>query len=389
MEGTMGMQFVFMHPTGNGYHPGSPRSQPMGGTESAVVHLSTALVRAGAKVTLLNNPKSEMVVDGVQLLPSDKIPPGLMERCDALVVISTAVGSRIRASFGSKIPLLLWCHLDVDQPYIAALRQEEERQAWSGYVMVSQWQAERFAGHFGTDLARTHVIGNAISPAFQALSPGPAWFETGQAPTLFYASTPYRGLDILLQCFPAIRARVPDVRLKIHSSMGIYGLGEAHDRYGYLYELARNLPGVDYLGPVSQPELAVSLQSAAALAYPTTFDETSCIVAMEALASGADVLTTDRGALPETLHGFGCMLKSSELKTPLATNDKLANTFIDMVVHSLTHARQNPQEAGARRKAQMAFARENYVWDLRAQQWIALAEDLARKKQRMKVGTMK
>ncbi|HBF31249.1 glycosyltransferase family 4 protein [Rhizobium sp.] len=374
------MQFVFMHPTGNGYHPGSPLTKPMGGTESAVVYLSTALARAGAKVTLLNNPTHEMVVDGVHLVPSDKMPPGLIDRCDALVVISTAVGSRIRQSFGQKTPLLLWCHLDVDQAYIKSLAQEEERKAWSGYVMVSQWQAERFAGHFGLDQARTHVIGNAVSPAFLAQPPAPAWFETGDAPTLFYSSTPYRGLDMLLQCFPAIRLAVPDVRLKIHSSMGIYGLGLERDSYRYLYELARNLPGVDYVGPVSQPELALSLQSAAALAYPTSFDETSCIAAMEAMACGADVLTTDRGALPETLSGFGCMLKSAELQTSLATNDRLANGFIDMVAHRLNHARDNPAEAGAKRQAQMAFVRENYVWDVRAQQWIALAQELARKK---------
>lgn len=374
------MHFVFMHPTGNGYHPGSPLSQPMGGTESAVVYLSTALVRAGAKVTLLNNPKTEMVVDGVRLLPSDKMPPGLVDKCDALVVISTAVGSRIRASFGPKIPLLLWCHLDVDQAYIQSLAQEEERKAWSGYVMVSQWQAQRFAGHFGLDSTKNHVIGNAISPAFLDLPAAPAWFETGAAPTLFYSSTPYRGLDVLLQCFPAIRARVPDIKLKIHSSMGIYGLAPERDTFRYLYELARNLPGVDYIGPVPQRELAASLQSAAALAYPTTFDETSCIAAMEALACGADVLTTDRGALPETLNGFGCMLQSTELKSIFATNEKMANAFIEMVVHRLTQARQNPNEAAARRAAQMEFVRSNYAWDVRAQQWIALAQQLAQQK---------
>ncbi|MBB4955761.1 glycosyltransferase involved in cell wall biosynthesis [Agrobacterium vitis] len=374
------MHFVFMHPTGNGYHPGSPLTKPLGGTESAVVYLSTALVRAGAKVTLLNNPKDEAVIDGVHLLPSDKVPPGLINQCDVLVVITTAVGSRIRASFNHEVPMVLWCHLDVDLPFIAGLRQPDEREAWNGYVMVSQWQAQRFISHFGLDAARTHVIGNAVSPAFLDQPASPAWFETGASPTLFYSSTPFRGLDVLLQCFPSIRARVPDVRLKIHSSMGIYGLGQERDGYRYLYELARNLPGVDYIGPVSQPDLAVSLQSAAALAYPATFDETSCIAVMEALASGADVLTTDRGALPETLHGFGCMLKSDALKSPYAINNLMANAFIDMVVHTLEDARQNPAAAAAKRKARMAFVRENYTWDVRAQQWLALGQQLARRK---------
>jgi glycosyltransferase involved in cell wall biosynthesis len=162
--------------------------------------------------------------------------------------------------------------------------------------------------------------------------------------------------------------------------MGIYGLKPELDSFRYLYELARNLPGVDYVGPVPQPELAASLQSAAALAYPTTFDETSCIAAMEALACGADVLTTDRGALPETLNGFGCMLQSAGLKSHYPTNDKMANAFIEMVVHRLTHARDNPAEAAARRAAQMAFVRSNYVWDVRAQQWIALVQQMAQQK---------
>lgn len=374
------MHIVFMHPTGDGYSPASPLTKPMGGTESAVVYLSTALARAGAKVTLLNNPKAEAVVDGVHLLPSDKIPPGLVDRCDALVVVSTAVGSRIRASFGKKVPIVLWCHLDIDQPFIGGLREQDERQAWNAYVMVSQWQAERFVGHFGLDAEQTYVIGNAISPAFLDLAPAPAWFETGQAPTLFYSSTPYRGLDMLLQCFPSIRAQVPDVRLKIHSSMGIYGVGLARDGFRYLYELARNLDGVDYVGPVPQPELALSLQSAAALAYPTTFDETSCITVMEALACGADVLTTSKGALPETLHGFGYMLNSADLKNEFGTQNMLANNFIEMSVHALNEARQNPVEAGLKRKARMEFVRQNYLWDRRAQQWMALVAQLGSQK---------
>lgn len=374
------MHIVFMHPTGNGYTPASPLNKPLGGTESAVVYLTTALARAGAKVTLLNDPQVEAVIDGVHLVPNNKISKGLVDRCDALVVVSTAVGSRLRASFGNKVPIVHWCHLDIDQPFIGALRQEEERQAWNAHVMVSQWQAERFVGHFGLDAECTYVIGNAVAPAFMDLAPTPAWFETGEAPTLFYSSTPYRGLDILLQCFPSIRARVPDVRLKIHSSMGIYGVDLAHDGFQYLYELARSIEGVDYVGPVSQPELARSLQSAAALAYPTTFDETSCITVMEALAAGADVLTTNKGALPETLHGFGCMLKSEDLTNAFGTQNMLANTFIEMVVHSLTQARENPVEAGLKRKARMEFVRENYLWDRRAHQWMALVEQLSSQK---------
>ncbi len=45
----------------------------------------------------------------------------------------------------------------------------------------------------------------------------------------------------------------------------------------------------------------------------------------------------------------------------------------------IDQARDNPADAAARRAAQMAFVRSNYVWDVRAQQWIALVQQMASK----------
>ena len=50
--------------------------------------------------------------------------------------------------------------------------------------------------------------------------------------------------------------------------------------------------------------LAAELAQAAALAYPSTYPETSCIAALEAMSVGAAVLTTRSGAMPETTAGF-------------------------------------------------------------------------------------
>ncbi len=55
---------------------------------------------------------------------------------------------------------------------------------------------------------------------------------------------------------------------------------------------------------VGQAELAARFRGAAFLVYPSTFIETYCIVAQEALAAGLKVISNDFGALPETTMGY-------------------------------------------------------------------------------------
>jgi hypothetical protein len=106
---------------------------------------------------------------------------------------------------------------------------------------------------------------NAVSPAFAECPNITPWFATGEVPVLFYTSTPFRGLDVLLNAFPKIRAAVPNVRLRIYSSMSIYQVPEAEDQYRSLYDLARSMDGVEYIGSVSQARLAQELTGTAAL----------------------------------------------------------------------------------------------------------------------------
>jgi len=367
------MKISFLNNSSIAFDPRTPLSRPLGGTESAVAYLSAALARAGVQVVLFNHSAEESVVDGIHVVPVKAASSELLADCDLLVVVSSAIGSRIRTAVRDRVPILLWGHHDINQPAISRLAEPQERSSWDGHVMVSNWQAQRFVAQFSLPQNDVHVIGNGVSPAVLAQPVGPAWYETGNSPTLVYSSTPFRGLDVLLQCFPAIRARVPDVRLRIHSSMNIYGMGLEADAYTYLYDLAKSLRGVDYVGPVSQSELAKSLSSVAALAYPSTFMETSCIAVMESMASGAEVFTTRFGALPETLNGFGRTLPM-ESDGAIPTGANLANGYVKLVCEGLREAKANPSAAADRRRQCVEFARRNYNWDARAQQWIALAQ---------------
>jgi glycosyltransferase involved in cell wall biosynthesis len=64
---------------------------------------------------------------------------------------------------------------------------------------------------------------------------------------------------------------------------------------------------VVYRGSIPNSELRAELPTFDILAYPNTFEETSCIAVIEALSAGLRVVTSNLGALPETTEGWARM----------------------------------------------------------------------------------
>jgi glycosyltransferase involved in cell wall biosynthesis len=128
------------------------------------------------------------------------------------------------------------------------------------------------------------------------------------SPVLTYTSTFFRGLDLLLYLFPKSRQRFTNVRLKVFSSLKVYQVTEEPDECEPLYRRCAETAWVEYVGSLTQPELARKLRSVNILGYPNTFGETSCISVMEALASGCFVVTSKWGYLPETTAGFAPLI---------------------------------------------------------------------------------
>jgi glycosyltransferase involved in cell wall biosynthesis len=156
----------------------------------------------------------------------------------------------------------------------------------------------------------------------------------------------------------------------VFSSLAVYRKDEANDPHRYLYEVARSLPGVHYEGSVAQPLLAKALQGAAALTYPSVFPETSCIGVMEALATGAEVVSTAFAAIPETSAGFARLMNLPR------ENSELINQFSALVVQCVRDALTNRDAAAQRRAARLSYAREHLTWGNRAEQWIAMLEQV-------------
>lgn len=288
---------------------------------------------------------------------------------DAVVVLTTPIAARLRQA-GVGTALINWQHKAVGSQGAAPFAEPVERAAWTTTVFVSNYQRDSFSSKWSMS---GEVIGNAINPILARVTrTKPTFVERGEDPILFYASAPGRGLDFLLMSFPTIRKALPNVRLKIFSDQAMYQIPPERDEFSVYYEVARNLPGIEYVGGVSQSKLAEEMLAADVWAYPTTFIETSCIVMMEGGAAGCMLVGSDVGALRETSGRFGRL-------TPLNNSRSgWSGAFARAVVQEVHRARQDPTLYGSLINQQMAWFRSTCDWDRRAEQWATLLEGLSR-----------
>jgi glycosyltransferase involved in cell wall biosynthesis len=363
------MRVTFIDPTLLDYDCDTPLNEPLGGTQSGVAYLSAELAARGVSVSVVNGVTKARDARGVRFVGADHMRADFLNEADVVVILSHADVARYRDQFGVRKPLVLWAHHAPDQNPIMGLRDRATHAAWSRIVLLSEWQRQAFINAFGIEQERISILRNAVGPAFLEASSQP-WFETGAAPMFVYSSTPYRGLALLLLMFPTIRKALPRAELRVFSSLAVYRKKEDEDPHRYLYEVARSLPGVHYEGSMAQPVLAKAMQRAAALTYPSVFAETSCIGVMEALATGAEVISTAFGAIPETSAGFARLMNLPR------ENSELINQFSALVIQSIRDTLTNQAAAKQRRDARLAYARQHLTWGGRAAEWIAMLESL-------------
>jgi len=365
------MKIAFVDTIGWDYTPETPYLRPIGGMQSAACYLAEALTAAGNDVFYLCHTTTPGTFRGVKCLPCGAVGAQQLREMavDALVLIQLSErGAQLRELLPKTTRLILWTQHAADQPQAQLLRDPKVRDTFDAVALVSDWQRREFERHFGLDPARTAVLRNAVAPCFENLlaQDEPILSAKSQPPVLVYTSTPFRGLRLLPEIFPRIRARVPGARLEIYSSMKVYHAADAEDQqqFGPLYDRLKQMEGVEYVGSLPQPQLAQRLRRASMLAYPNIFPETSCISVLEAMAAGCHVVTTQLAALPETTAGF------AELISTAQSEDSYIAEFAERAIRILSQlASPSRQAASVHLRAQVDHVCGKCTWKMRAQQW--------------------
>ncbi len=370
------MNWVFLDFVRIDYDVGTPEERPLGGSQSAMAYLALALARRGLRVTTLTGTSKPRDYRNVRCLRIDDIPAEVFSPQDTVVVVNCGpadVIEQVRPAIPER-KIVLWTGHAHDQPAVQALRDSASVNKYDRICCVSNWQKSMFHQHLGVPLEKIEVTRNAIAPSFERLFRDETDIIRAKSPALrlAYTSTPFRGLEILLACFPAIQKLHPGCQLDVFSSMQVYGRNNEKDQYQSLYDRCRATDGIEYRGAVAQPVLAKELTATSILAYPNTFAETSCIAVMEALAAGMLVVTSDLGALPETCNGFARLVQP--INKPQRTAEQFAMDYARNLDQAIRDWKTDHGGLIKKRFEQSEAINATCTWDIRAAEWIRLAE---------------
>lgn len=286
----------------------------LGGREGAMIYLSKEWAKSGFEVTNFTNvDKSERHYEesGFHEYVPSQLASSTLANWPFDVVIawecpSIFANEQIRANVKMKITEMQCADL---QP-----TQVEPAVQFSDYIAtLSEWHKgylnSRGIGYETKDLV---VFPNGIDiTRYQLISKPP------KKPWRFvYSSSPDRGLWHLLKCWPKIRELDQEAELVV-----TYGVQKwidqvkwSHGRQaemGVELERLMHQEGVVDFGKVGQRQLSKLQMSSVAWLYPLDSiapTETGCITAIENMAAGNPVITTDCDCMEDEFSGTGVII---------------------------------------------------------------------------------
>lgn len=321
--------------------------RPLGGTETAIIRISDELAKMGHEVYIYQetefppnpDPKGPHYISIREFVDMDSF--------DAAIVIRGIL--EIFKDWKAK-KNFYWFSDSYKSMKTYGVGDKRLAERADGLFLLSQWHVDTLCKSSGFPKDKTWIVNNGIHPQYFLGS------EVRHPKRLIYSSAPDRGLVYMPRIYEALRKRHPDLELHVFSSLDKYFTGWSR---GYrqnenvkLYETLASMPGCTLHGSILQKELAREFMKSSILVYPSNFEETSCITAMEAMAGGCAIVTSNIGALKETIQGAGVFIESKPG----------SDEYIDRFIEETDRLLNNPQRIQELAAVGLKRA-ENLTWE--------------------------
>jgi len=271
---------------------------------------------------------------------------------------------QICTSIPGKVPIdpnkinILWQKNSYDQPNLAPwFTDKSNHKQYDWYVFNSHWNYEKFRYFFDVPTDRCVVIKNGTNNF-----PKRKIYKKGDPVKILHHNTPWRGLNVLLRAMQEVKD--PNITLDVYSSCEVYGNDfkkQNDEQFKPLYEQAEKLTNVNYIGYKPNEYILEHITDYDLYVYPSIFEETSCVSAMEALAAGVHVITNNYGALYETCSEWPVYVNYSDNYETMARDTAEAIKVAASYLHE-SFIQQHLDE-------QQKFYKRFYNWGKKGIEW--------------------
>lgn len=317
---------------------------------------------------IANDEQSTNAMGGTELLKSELVKrietrsPGLLDNFQIFV-------SRVDEEIDKEKIVIYWLHDLATDPAAANNLTNGKWEDFDFFVFVSNWQFQMYNLYHGIPYNRSIILENSIIPFKEE-----ELEKTSNTIKLIYTPTPHRGLELLVPAFIEAHKRYPEITLDVFSSFNLYGWPQRDEPYEKLFQTCRDHEAITYHGTKSNDEVRKALAQSHIFAYPSIWQETSCLCQIEAMSAKLLCVHPNYGALPDTCGGMSIMYQWDE-----DVNAHINRFFIHMV-HAIEMVKNDVSELKPTLTFQKIYADRRFGWDQREIMWNNLLTELVNHK---------
>jgi len=278
------------------WHPVNDKK--ISGSEYMAMNMAKEFVRLGYRTFIFGTFENEKkgidyqgIYDGIQYIDYKFFPEFSTKYVIDYLIVSRFVSNLVY--YDNIINVYLWVHdvlphMSKNSPII-----QTHAQKFRGALVLSNWHKDYVASHTGipddlVKLTRNAIYANRFTKNIEKI---PYRFV--------YISDPSRGLSHLIDMIPTIKEKYPRTTLSVFTR--VEHIEEK------LLDRIKALDYVDLQSRISQDKINEELLKSDIWLYPTDFQETYCISALEAMAAGCLVASVKYAGLIDTIGDRGIM----------------------------------------------------------------------------------
>ena len=252
---------------------------------------------------------------------------------------------QICTSIPGKVPIdpnkinMLWQKNSWDQNNLQPFFRDKSRHnEYDWYVFNSHWNYEKFRMVFDIPTEKSVVIKNGIEDF-----PIRKIYKRGTPIKLVHHCTPWRGLNVLLRAMQDVEN--PNITLDVYSSCKVYGSEFADNTekdFEALYEQARKLPNVNYIGYIgSRKKLRKIFSNSDLFIFPSYYESFGKLI-IESLSCGIPVIANNAfGAKDIISHkNDGFLVKNQNLNDYIKGIEFFKNSNKKIIEKNCLHKSQ-------------------------------------------------